>query len=120
MAPMLATRAPVGLSYPPATSTFPLGSNVAVKLIKGVSRPAATVQTWLTGSYSSALSRILPPVQPPRTRTLPSANPIAVAYIRPSLSLPVAYHCPAAGSSSSQVSKVGGGRAAFVYQPAQH
>src|SRR3546814_8107955 len=74
MAPMLATRAPVGLSYPPATSTFPLGSNVAVKLIKGVSRPAATVQTWLTGSYSSALSRILPPVQPPRTRTLPSAN----------------------------------------------
>ena len=43
--------------YPPATSTLPLGSNVAVWMTRAVARLPVGLHVPLAGSYSSALLR---------------------------------------------------------------
>ena len=64
---------------PPATSTLPSGSSVAVWPARANPRLAVAVQVRVPGSYSSAEALIsLPPVKPPTTSTLPSASSVAV------------------------------------------
>ena len=60
---------------PPATSTLPSGSSVAVWSARGVIIFPVAVQVPLSGSYSWALSE-------PATRTLPSRSNVAVSCSR--------------------------------------
>ena len=63
---------------PPATSTLPLGSNVAVCRSRPVVRLPVALHVPLAGSYSSALlsAPLLP--APPATSTLPLGSNVAV------------------------------------------
>ena len=56
---------------PPATSTLPSGSKVAVSPCRAVPRLPVAVQVPLAGSYSSALARLALVLVPPATSTLP-------------------------------------------------
>src|SRR5437016_10451848 len=86
---------------PPATSTLPLGSSVAVWNW----RPTAmlllvSVKVPLAGSYSSAVCWG-PPVgltPPPVTRTLPLERTVAVGLLRAAFIGPVALNVPVPGS----------------------
>src|SRR5450759_3601102 len=86
---------------PPATSTLPSGSSVAVWDWRGVTMLPAAVQDPLPGSYRSAEARapLLP--EPPATSTLPSGSSVAVWSARGVTMLPVAVQDPLPGSYSS-------------------
>src|SRR4029077_14255336 len=86
---------------PPATSTLPLGSNVAVCLARPMLRLPVALPVPLAGSYSSAL--LGGPPSPPATSTLPLGSNVAVCLARRMLRVPVALHVPLAGSYSSAV-----------------
>src|SRR5450756_1874813 len=98
---------PPGSAVPPATSTLPSGSSVAVWNMRGVTMLPVAVQDPLLGSYSSAeASALLLPVTlllsvPPATRTLPSGSSVAVWNWRGVGMLPVAVQDPLFGSYSS-------------------
>ena len=65
--------------YPPATSTLPLGSNVAVCCRRAVLRLPVALHVPLAGSYSSALGEGLKLLSsPPATSTLPLGSNVAV------------------------------------------
>ena len=67
------------LSDPPATSTIPLDSKVAVCRERAVLRPPVPVQAPLAGSYSSALAEALKLLSPPpATSTIPPGSKVAV------------------------------------------
>jgi hypothetical protein len=64
---------------PPATSTIPLGSSVAVCEVRAVLRLPVGVQVPLAGSYSSALAETLTLLSnPPATSTIPLGSKVAV------------------------------------------
>jgi hypothetical protein len=86
------------LLSPPATSTIPLGSSVAVWNRRAVLRLPVAAQVPLAGSYSSALAR-MPPIgpNPPATSTIPLGSKLAVCCSRPVLRLPVGIQVPLAG-----------------------
>src|ERR1700728_517118 len=97
--------------YPPATSTCPPGSSVAVCC----SRAACIAPVWpqvpVAGSYSSALlvsvqKSSSQPVKPPATSTLPSGSRVAVWYSRSTCIRPVSVQVPVAGSYSSALRRV--------------
>src|SRR5450756_549154 len=98
---------PPGSAVPPATSTLPSGSSVAVWNMRGVTMLPVAVQDPLLGSYSSAeASALLLPVTlllpvPPATSTLPSGSSVAVWDWRGVGMLPVAVQDPLFGSYSS-------------------
>src|SRR5450759_2902839 len=72
---------------PPATSTLPSGSSVAVAPLRCVIMSPVAVHDPLPGSYSSAEA---PP--PPAASTLPSGSSVAVWPPRGVRMLPVAVH----------------------------
>ena len=83
----MAVQFPVAGSYssalvlllnPPATSTLPLGSNVAVCKSRAALRPPVAVQLPVAGSYSSALVKRPLRFSPPATSTLPLGSNVAV------------------------------------------
>ena len=70
---------PLPSGVPPATSTLPLGSNVAVWKKRAVLRLPVAVHVPLAESYSSALLRgVLKSGVPPATSTLPLFSNVAV------------------------------------------
>ena len=70
---------PLMLLLPPATSTCPFGSNIAVANTRPVPRLSVSVHIPVAGSYSSALVKMLPPGDwPPATSTFPFGNNVAV------------------------------------------
>ena len=65
--------------FPPATSTWPLGSSVAVWKARGVLMRPVVVHVPLVRSYSSALSKmLLLGLIPPATSTWPLGSSVAV------------------------------------------
>src|SRR5262249_2767928 len=56
---------------PPATSTLPLDSKVAVWKLRAPLGAVAAIQVPALGEYSSAVLRLAPAVTPPTTSTLP-------------------------------------------------
>src|SRR5215469_5764737 len=74
---------------PPATSTLPDGSCVAVCSSRAMARPPVAVQLPVAGSYSSALVKALLILEPPATSTLPEGSSVAVWERRSWLRLPV-------------------------------
>ena len=78
--PMSYSSALAGLPpvCPTATSTLPLGSNVAVCKERAMLRLPVAVQVPLAGSYSSALVKTTPVPCPPATSTLPLGSNVAV------------------------------------------
>jgi hypothetical protein len=66
------------LLIPPATSTLPAGSNVAVCKTRPATRLPVTVHLPVAGSYSSALLKNNMPLYPPATSTLPEGSNVAV------------------------------------------
>jgi len=67
------------VSSPPATSTIPLDSNVAVCSSRAVLRLPVAVQVPLVGSYSSALAEAVKLLStPPATSTIPLDSKVAV------------------------------------------
>ncbi len=94
------------LLFPPATSTLPLGSNVAVCKSRSMLRLLVALHVPVAGSYTSALLRMPPGIpNPPATSTLPLGSNVAVCNLRRVLRLPVALQIPVAGSYSSAVLK---------------
>src|SRR5450756_1944188 len=100
------------LPEPPATSTLPSGSSVAVWNMRGVGMLPVAVQDPLFGSYSSAEASggLPPPVSPPGTllltvppvtSTWPSGSSVAVWNMRGVTMLPVTVQDPLLGSYSS-------------------
>jgi len=64
---------------PPATSTVPLGNNVAVWLNLAVFSEFAAIQAPVDGLYNSALETDVPPsVVPPATSICPPESKVAV------------------------------------------
>jgi len=95
---------------PPATSTLPFDSNVAVCRLRAPLGTVAATHVPALGEYSSAVFRLAPAVIPPMTRTFPLvvvlelvASCVAVCWNRPPLMLPVAAHVPVVRSKSSAV-----------------
>src|SRR6185369_7799012 len=84
------------VSSPPATSTFPLPSSVAVWLTHGTLSEPVAVQVAVAGSYNSALATAEPvtelPVIPPATSTLPFGSNVAVCSVLPTFIDPVFVH----------------------------
>src|SRR5947209_3637825 len=71
--------------WPPATSTFPSGSSVAVGAKRAVAMLPAEDQLLVAGSYNSALAKgSLAPSSPPppATSTLPLGSCVAVCAKR--------------------------------------
>jgi hypothetical protein len=66
-------------SVPPATTTVPLDSNVAVWRLRAPPRLAVALQALVVGSYNSALVRELVPSVPPATKTVPLGSNVAVS-----------------------------------------
>ena len=89
---------------PPATSTLPLGSNVAVAPLRALFSEPVALHVPVAESYSSALDRS-PLPYPPATSTLPLGSNVAVAPLRALFSEPVAFHVPVAGSYSSALAR---------------
>src|SRR5947208_1077231 len=87
---------------PPATSTCPFGSNVAVWLKRGVVMLRVAVHTPVAGSYSSALAKSLLLFRPPATSTCPFGSNVAVWSQRALRRLPVSLHVLVVGSYSSE------------------
>ena len=86
------------ISSPPATSTMPLGNNVAVFADRPLFRLPVRVQLPLTGLYSSALARMPLLVLPPATRTMSLVSNVAFLTVRAVFRLPVGVQVPLAGS----------------------
>src|SRR6266568_3884858 len=66
------------LLSPPATSTLPEGSSVAVCYSRAVMRLPVLLQQNVAGSYSSALLKMPLLLSPPATSTLPEGSSVAV------------------------------------------
>src|SRR5690349_11701508 len=66
---------------PPATSTLPLGSSVAVCSIRAAPSVGPAAQAPADGS-SSSQEPTKPPFQPPATSTLPRGSIVAVSQAR--------------------------------------
>ena len=64
---------PPARQHPPATSTVPFGSNVAVASVRATDMLPVGAQVPVAGSYSAAVA-----LPPPATSTLPSASNVAV------------------------------------------
>src|ERR1700722_20375253 len=86
---------------PPATSTFPPGSRVAVCPPRLVVMLPVRAQVPVAGLYSSALL-----VPPPAASTWPSGSSVAVKPSRAVVMLPVGVHLPVAGLYSSALATV--------------
>src|SRR5213078_4481255 len=88
---------------PPATSTLPPGSRVAVApLPAALAIGPVAAQVPVAGSYSSAEGTLAPPAPaPPTTSTFPLASKLAVCPLRAVVIGPVAAQVPVAGSYSS-------------------
>src|SRR5206468_2134282 len=65
------------LPAPPATSTLPEGSSVAVCKERAARTLPVVLQLPVAGSYSAALLKSLP-LTPPATSTLPEGSSVAV------------------------------------------
>src|SRR5947208_1697550 len=87
-------KMPTSNSKPPATSTCPLGSNVAVWLKRGVVMLRGAVHTPVAGPYSSALAKSLLLFRPPATSTCALGSQVAVWRQRGVPRSPVAVHIP--------------------------
>src|SRR2546428_6151674 len=81
---------------PPAASTLPVGSRVAVCKARLVFMLPVTLQVPVAGSYSSEGATL------PATITSPVLSRVAVWPERPAVMLPVLLHVPEAGSYNSQ------------------
>src|SRR6266581_4816826 len=79
---------------PPATSTLPFGSSVAVCPSRDTDMVPPSVHASAAGSYSSAEG-----VPPPAIRTVPSVNRVAVPSVRPVDMLAAADQFPVEGSN---------------------
>ena len=91
---------------PPAASTIPLGSKVAVCSPRAVLRLPVGVQVLLAGSYNSTLAKALKLLSnPPATSTIPLGSKVAVCSPRAVLRLPVGVQVPLAGSYSSALAR---------------
>src|SRR5262249_30649174 len=86
---------------PPATTTLPFWSSVAVCRERPVLRLAVALHVPVFGSYSSAVLREEPP---PTTNTFPSGSNVAVLPLPALLRLPVKLQTPVDGSYNSAVS----------------
>src|SRR5438094_5415413 len=86
--------------YPPATSTLPLGSSVAVCRKRAVPRLPVAVHVPVAGSYSSMLLKIGQSVCPPATSTLPSVSSVVVWWVPAASEQHTAAHLPLADLSS--------------------
>jgi hypothetical protein len=62
----------------PATRTLPSARRVAVWVKRGMIMSPVGAQIPVTGSYISALARVLSPSYPPATRIRPSRRRVAV------------------------------------------
>src|SRR5437879_794544 len=82
-------------SLPPATSTSPVGSRVAVWKARLLFTLPVVLQVPLPGSYTSDGAAL------PTTNTSPVFSRVAVWAFRARLMLPVGLHVPVAGSYSS-------------------
>jgi hypothetical protein len=71
-------KALILISTPPAASTMPFGSNVAVNKWRAVLRLPVEAQLPLAGSYSSALAVVPFKSSPPARSTMPSGSKVAV------------------------------------------
>src|SRR3990172_8457708 len=100
------------LPKPPATSTLPSGSSVAVWYLRPVTMFPVAVQVPLSGSYSAAevKSSSMSGAEPPATSTLPSGSCVAVCPPRAMIRLPVAVQVRVTGSYSSADTAGGRGR----------
>src|SRR6516164_2855605 len=90
---------------PPATSTWPLFSSVAVKSSRAVVMLPVGLNVPVAGLYSSALLVAALPTPPPATSTWPFCSTVAVKVraARAVVMLPVGLNLPVAGSYSSAV-----------------
>src|SRR6266566_1121051 len=86
---------------PPATSTLPLPSKVAVCPTRGVAMLPVRVKVPVAGLKSSAVARVPVAFVPPVTRTLPLASLVAVCLRRANSILPVAVKWPAAAHATA-------------------
>src|SRR6516165_10077488 len=84
------------LPEPPATSTWPSGSSVAVALIRGVFSWPVTAQVPVAGLYSSGLGSAgaPPPELAPVISTWPSCSSVATPSVCAACMLPVAVKVP--------------------------
>ena len=80
----------VRLFTPPATSTLPLFSRVAVCCSRAVARLPVVLKVPATGSYSSVVAVSPALAAPPVTSTLPLFSRVAVCNDRATCMLPVA------------------------------
>src|SRR5438874_1626239 len=90
------------LLSPPATSTCPFGSNVAVCMRRSVVMLRVAVHTPVAGSYSSALAKSLLLFRPPATSTCPFGSNVAVWSQRALRRLSVSVHVLVVGSYNSE------------------
>ncbi len=91
---------------PPAASTIPLGSKVAVCRARALLRLPVIVHVPLAASYSSPLTELrLLLSNPPAASVVSLGNKVAVCPERPMLRLPVAVHVPLAGSYNSALTE---------------
>src|SRR5438874_1279570 len=91
---------------PPATSTLPEGSSVAVGAKRAVPMLPVAVHVPVAGSYSSALLKERKGVvKATSTSIWPLGSSVAVGPLREVRWLPVAAHVPVAGSYSSALLK---------------
>ena len=85
--------------FPPATSTFPFGSNVAVWKERPIPIAPVAVQVPVAGSYSSEVSVVtLALSMLPVTSTFPFVSKVAVKNWRAVAIAPVGVHKPVTGS----------------------
>src|ERR1700722_4133423 len=97
---------PPPLFAPPANSTRPLGSSVAVCPKQLVFMDAVKDQEFKTGLYSSALERkVRPVVSPPATRMVPLGSKVALGERREALMVAIVVQVPAVGSNNSAVAR---------------
>jgi hypothetical protein len=94
---------------PPATSTLPLASSVAVWYVRPVASGPAGVQVSVAGSYSSALASQAEPEggmpYPAAARTLPLGSSVAVWLCRAVASAAAGVQVLFAGSYSSALAR---------------
>src|SRR4030095_13088969 len=92
-------------TWPPATSTFPLGNNAAMWPTRTVPSGAVSVHFPVIGSNSSELDRTFwLPSMPPATSTFPLGSSVAVGNRRATFIEPTVVHFPLgplAGSNTS-------------------
>ena len=85
-------------SHPPADSTGPSSSRVAVWLARVVVRLPVRFHDSLAGSFSSVLVSQPLPLKPPLTGALPLGSKVSVCPPRASCMAPVSAQVPLAGS----------------------